>query len=462
MAGERRATSTVAALAAPSLPQAALGLPLVVYLPEFYVSEHGLSLAAVGVAFMCVRILDIGFDPFIGAVMDRTRTRFGRFRPWFAFATPILMLASYMLFMPLPGAGAGYLWFWLVVVYVGFSIATLAQLAWGAVLSPDYDQRSRIYAWWQVGNVIGVILALVLPVALQHLGVEGHAAGVAAMGWFIIVMLPLTLALAIALVPEPQIISAPERAGFREYLGLLKLPTVRRLLGADLATGMGPAITGALFFFYFERVKGFPKAEAELLLLIYFVGGLLGAPIWTRLAYVIGKHKALAAACLFYAIVTAAVVVLPKGNLGAAGVMMFAIGLPFSAGGFLLRAMMADVGDEVRLASGVDRTGLLYALLSGTVKLASAASVGITYVGLELVGFDAKAVGPDSGLAGLSVMFIAAPVALALLGGWAILGYPLNAKRHAEIRAGLDARDLAENPEPAAPEEAHALARPVN
>lgn len=457
----------MAALAAPSLPLAALGLPLVVYLPEFYAGEMGLSLAAVGVAFMCVRLLDIGFDPFIGAVMDRTRTRFGRFRPWFVASTPILMLAAYMLFMPRQGVGAAYLWFWLLVIYAGFSIATLAQLAWGAVLSPDYDQRSRIYAWWQGGNVVGVILALILPVALVRAGVEAHAAGVGAMGWFIIVMLPSTLALAIAFAPEPRIASAPEKASLKAYFGLLKLASVRRLLAADFATGMGPAITGALFFFYFERVKGFSKHEAEVLLLIYFLGGLAGAAIWARLAYMIGKHRALAAASLFYAVVTAAVVFLPRGNVAAGGVMMFLIGLPFSAGGFLLRAMMADVGDEVRLKTGIDRTGLLYALLSGTVKLASAAAVGVTFVGLELAGFDAKAAGTDAGLAGLSGMFVAVPVLLALLAGAIILAYPLTAERHALIRAQLDARDLSlAAPEMAArplmSEEIHAVSRPVD
>jgi hypothetical protein len=47
------------------------------------------------------------------------------------------------------------------------------------------------------------------------------------------------------------------------------------------------------------------------------------------------------------------------------GVLVLA-GLPYSAAPLLVRAMMADIGDEERLASGVDRTGLLYAIVNGT------------------------------------------------------------------------------------------------
>ncbi|HEX2559921.1 MFS transporter [Phenylobacterium sp.] len=466
MQSERRSSWTLAALAGPCLPMAGLGLPLVVYLPEHYANELGLPLAAVGLAFMGVRLLDILFDPFIGGVMDRTRSRFGRFKLWFVIGTPIVMLSTYMLFMAERGVGVGYLWLWLLVIYAGFSITTLAQLAWAAGLSPNYDQRSRIYAWWQGGNVIGIILVLTLAPLLSAAGVSGDAAGVAAMGWFILALMPLTVGLAVATVPEQIVTHAPHKAGLREYLALIRRPSVFKLLLADLFVGTGPAITGGLFFFYFERVKGFDHAAAGTLLLVYFIGGLIGAPIWTRMAFKTGKHRALAISGVFYAIVTAAVYFLPAGNYLGAAIMMFLIGLPYSAGAFLLRAMMADIADEERLASGVDRTGLLFAILSGTVKIGSAAAIGITFVGLELIGFDARTGGGNEGLAGLQVMFLVLPILLALLASWIILSFPLTAEKHAQIRAALAERDLAEaapemGAEPKFAEEIHATVRPA-
>lgn len=475
MAGEpqRRSNWTLAAYAAPCLPLAGLGLPLVVYLPEFYASELGLSLAQVGFAFMMVRLLDMAFDPFIGGVMDRTRTRFGRFRPWFAISAPILMVATAMLFMAKPGVTTLYLWTWLLVLYAGVSISSLAQLAWGAALSPEYDQRSRIYAWWQGANVVGMILVLTLPALLPMIGVKGHAAAVGAMGWFVVALLPLAVGLAIWKVPEPLVVKKAARSGFSEYFKLLRRPTVARLLIVDFLVGTGPAITGALFFFFFVRVKEFDKATASLLLLTYFIGGLIGAPIWTRLAYKIGKHRGLAVSGLFYAAVTLGTYIMPAANLPVAVVMMFLAGLPYSAGAFLLRAMMADVSDEVRLETKIDRTGLLYALLSGTVKIGSASAVGITFPVLAMMGFDAHAKSGTSGLAGLQAMFTLVPAGLALAASAIIAGYKLTSEKHSEIRAGLDAHDKAEAahdlaeaaPEMAADpkfvEEIHPVARPA-
>ena len=177
---------------------------MVVHLPSYYAGHLGLPLSAVGLAFTFVRLIDIGFDPLLGGLMDRTRSRLGRFRVWLILSAPILMLAAWMLFMAEPGVGPVHLWIWLAVVYVGFSMGSLAQTAWAAVLSPDYNERSRIYGWWQTGNVLGIILVLLLPPILSLGFHAGEEAGVKAMGWFVILLLPVTIALACWRVGEPE------------------------------------------------------------------------------------------------------------------------------------------------------------------------------------------------------------------------------------------------------------------
>lgn len=465
---EQRSRLTLAALSAPCLPLAALGLPLVVYLPEYFTGEIGLSLTAVGTAFMAVRLLDMAFDPFIGGVMDRTRTRWGRFRVWFAIGVPILMLATWMLFMAKPGVGVAYLWIGLLIIYAGFSISTLSHMSWAAVLTPDYDQRSRVYGWWQTANVIGIILVLALPPLLFQWRGATHAEGVQAMGLFIIVLLPITVLLSLLMVPEPQITSKPDRAGIREYLGLFKRSSVQRILIVDILNGTGPAITGALFFFYFQALKDFDRGPAGLLLLVYFIGGLLGAPVWMWISYRLGKHLTLAISGLFYASIQIAIVLMPSANFPIAAACMLLAGLSYSASAFLLRAMMADVGDEERLDSGVDRTGLLYALLTGTVKIGSALAVFVTFRGLDMAGFQTQpgAVNSEGSLLALQLMFTATPAVLAILGAWVIWGYPLTSEKHAVVRAKLAERDLPEaapelGSEPLISEEIHALTRPA-
>jgi GPH family glycoside/pentoside/hexuronide:cation symporter len=438
MTAARRSNLTLAAFAAPCLPLAALGLPLIVTLPEFYANELGLPLAVVGAAFTWVRLADVLFDPWMGGVMDRTRTRLGRFRPWLLVGAPLLMLAGWQLFFAQPGVGVLHLWLWLIVAYLAFSICVLAQTSWGALLSPVYSERSRIYGWWQAANVIGILAALVLAV-IQTLSGAPYRVGVQAMGWFIIILAPLTIALAVGCVNEPPAPVERSRASIRSYLALLRRGAVQRLLFVDLVTGLAPGIVGALFFFYFQRVKAFDRTEAGILLVVYFLAAFVSAPLWTILAHRLGKHRALILNGLAYAVVQASVFLLPAGNLPLGIAFVALCGLPYSAPALLLRAMMADVGDEVRLQTGADRTGQFYALLAGTSKIGYALSVGITFPLLGLAGFDARGGAGDlEGLAMLRFLYIFLPGLLGLLSAAAMVGYPLTEARHHDIRRALE------------------------
>ncbi len=441
--GTRPSNAALAAFVGPCLPLAGIGLPLVVHLPTYYARDLGLPLAQVGWAFLFVRLADIGLDPILGTLMDRTRSRLGRFRPWLIGSVPVLLAAAWMLFMARPGVDMAYLWFWLVVAYAGFSMGSLSQQAWASALSPDYDQRSRIYGWWQAGNVLGILLVLLMPPLVQ-IGLGGsRPEGVQAMGWFIILLLPISVALASWKVGEPAAHGDGRAVKLSDYVGLLRNRSVRRLMLTDLLMGWAPGITGALFLFYFDQIKRVPESQANILLLVYFTAGLLGAPGWSWLATRIGKHRALAVNALAIVASVALVLVMPMTSFGLAIAVMALAGLPFSGAALLLRAMLADVGDELRLESGLDRTGLLYAVLTGTTKIGSALAL-VTFVILDGLGFDAQAAhNSPSALLGLQVLFIGAPALLSLLSAAVILGYPLDARRHAEIRAALDRRGAA-------------------
>jgi Na+/melibiose symporter-like transporter len=179
------------------------------------------------------------------------------------------------------------------------------------------------------------------------------------------------------------------------------------------------------------------------------MAGLAGAPVWNAISKKIGKHKTLAIACVLYAVTQSTLVLLPERPEWLLVVCLIAAGLPYSAPMVMLRAMMADVGDAVRLESGADRTGLLYALLWGTSKIGYALAVGTTFIGLDLIGFHAASGSQNSAsaLLGLQLFYAGVPSLLGLFAALILLGYRLDGPRHAEIRAALALRDGADNPE---------------
>ena len=430
--------------ALPCLPYAAIGLPLAVYLPHYYATYIGVDLGVVGSVFLAVRSIDIFFDPIVGWGMDRTRNRFGPYRTWITIGTPILGAAIWMIFMAAKGVGRDYLFQWLLVLYLGFSITTLAQLAWGAVLAPQYDQRSRLYGWWQAFNILGVLIALFIPVAVDKLKLGDYGAGVRAMGWFIVIALPLALLANLAFVPEPRNVSAKPHGALKAWVALILRPTVRKVLWCDLFLGLAPGLTGTLLFFYFQSIKGFDQSQSQVFMAIYFVAGLLFAPFWSWLAMKLGKDRALQIASVVFAVFYAAVAFIPAGNFNIAAGALFLAGVPYAAGRLLTRAMMADVADEVRLDTGEDRMGLLFSFLSLTTKLGYAISVGSLVI-LEWSGFQEKLgrANPETAQWTLQALFIVLPTLLLVASAFVLQRYPLSPTRHAEIRAALEARDAA-------------------
>lgn len=443
MAAERHPGWRLAAFAAPAVPLSAMLLPLTIYLPNYYTKELGVDLAAVGGAAVLIRLFDLGFDPAFGSVIDRVRTPWGRFRPWVLIGCPIAMLAIYNLFMAQAGVGALYLTLWLIVVGVGQSMGQLSMMAWASQAATQYHERSRIYGWWQALTVAGMLFILTLPVIVGKLG-GSDADGVHAMGWFVIAALPVTIGLALLVMPEPATQTQQSRVDWRHYWLMIREPSVLRVLATDIVIGTAPTVAGTLLFYYFEAVRGYGRPETAALLLFYFVGALAGAPLWTWLAKRIGKHRALVAATLFYAVVQIGVLLAPHDPvIGMA--IMFVAGLPFSAGGILLRAMMADVADVVRLRTGVDLSGMLFSLLSGSIKIGTTVAVGGSLFVLAAVGFDAKAGAENSKLAldTLSGLFALLPAGLGVLAAWLISGHKLDQAAHALVRAELDAQAAA-------------------
>ena len=190
--------------ALPAIPTAALALPLTVYVAPFYAVQIGLGTGLVGVLFFAVRLVDIVFDPLIGFAADRIDTRWGRRRPWLVAIVPPMIVALFALFNPPPHAGALYLAACLTAVYFGFSVLTISHCAWGAELSDAYHERSRISGARQIAYIGGMLLVLILPAFLELRFGASAREKVSAMGWFVIVGLPLAVGLAVALTGEPR------------------------------------------------------------------------------------------------------------------------------------------------------------------------------------------------------------------------------------------------------------------
>ncbi len=432
---------TLLAFAAPCLPIAANGLPVVVYLPPYYANGLGLDLALVGFLFFIVRIIDVPLDPIIGHLIDRTTTRFGRFRPWLLGGALVMAAGVYAVFMARPGIAAPWALAGLVLMYVGYSAALVAHTSWGAVLSADYHERSRIFGWWQASNLLGLFLILAVPPLAQYLaGSRDPAIGIHAMGWVILIALPLSTGLMLAAVPERLRLGGAHHR-LSDIIAVMRLPLLRRLMLAELLTCLAPGLTGALFLFFFEAARGYAPAQASTLLLFYFAAGLLAAPFWAFVARRGSKHRALFWSLIAYCITQTGTLLIPGHNFIVAAVGMAIAGVPAVAPAFLLRAMLADLSDAETLRSGTEKTGQFFAALVVLQKLGYAIPVGISYTVLGWIGFvpERGAGNAATAITGLEILFVVPPVLLALAAALVVRRWPIDAAAQANIASNLGA-----------------------
>ena len=443
------------------VPVAALLVIFGVYLPRHYVSlgidsfRPGAAKAfiAVSVAITMVRVVDVFFDPLVALAMDRTKTAIGRYRPWLVLGLPFVVFGIYKILMPTGHVTTLYLITWLLFTYVGLSMINLGIATWAAVLARTYNDRSRLYGWAQAMAIAGLVSILLLPLFTHGRISAGLKSSMPTLGLILMVAFPIALFLTAAFTPE-RIAQVAHRPKFKlaDYGRAIGRPSMLRLIVADLALTLGPGTTGPLYVYYFHDAKGFSIQDVSLLLIFYSGAGIFGSPFWARVAQRFGKHRTIQIACVAYSITQATLMALPRvyghyGRIDAipTAIGMFSVGFCASAFLILVRAMVADVSDEVRLERRQDLTSLIFSMVTTTTKIGQSITVLIVFPILAFVGYNGAegAVNTPHAIFGLEMCYLFAPVILVWAGGAMLFGYKLDAKRHAEIRESLAQLDFA-------------------
>ena len=422
-------------------PMAMAAIPMAIFIPALYTRDLGLSLGAVGTILILARWTDVLTDPLIGFLSDRTRSRWGRRRPWILVGAPVLLTAVVALFVPPDDVTAGYFAAWTITLWLGWTLVGIPYYAWGAELSSNYHERTRIATWRTLCGVAGTLTTIAAPlVSAQLLGygaaldesltiVAAAAVTVAVAGF----------ALLLTRVPEPpprQSQRVPVMEGFRL---MWRNGPFKRLMIAFVLGGIGPAMAAPLYIFFVNHVIQYDLA-GSVILLVFYAGNLLGVALWGALAHRIGKRRAWMVGMSLMIFSQPGYLLLGPGDLAAMMGILFVGGL--SAGSFvaLPSAMKADVIDIDRLQSGEDRTGLFFSSWSLAQKAIVAWATGFALLILEFAGFQAAGDNGPAQIWALKIAFAGIPTLCYAAAVLVIRPYPITEERHARVLQQLAAR----------------------
>ncbi len=440
-ASDRPAAFRLIGFASVAVPIAGAGLPLAIFVPQLYATHFGISLATIGFIFLLGRLWDVVSDPIVGVLSDRTRSRFGRRRPWIAAGGVLFGLGSALLFFPPPAlVGPLYLGLVLFVFYLGWTMIEIPFSAWAGEIDRDYHGRTRVVTYQLTLRSIGLLLVLVLPTLLDQVRPGDGGLKLQVVGGFIIVtLIPALFASLLAFREPPLPDTPPARAGFRTTAKvILSDGLLLRVLASDVAVTAGQSIRAGLIVFFAVNYMGLP-AWASGLYLLQFIFGVLAGPIWLRIGYRLGKRQTAIVGELAQAAINIGLVFVFPGMLGLMIALTVAQGLTQGSGNLMLRGMVGAVADAHRLKTGHERTGLFYSVFSLSAKLGPALGIGLALPLVAWFGFDPKAASAPGSLEALKYTFALGPALAHVIAAALIWHFPLDEAAYREVRRALDA-----------------------
>ncbi|MEO0763706.1 MAG: MFS transporter, partial [Pseudomonadota bacterium] len=291
--------------------------------------------------------------------------------------------------------------------------------------------RLAVTAWREALVLVGTVVSTVLYVA----GGEGGA-GLEAVALGVAIGLPLTVAVALWRVPDPEVArgaAAPQGLSLRAGLATLAANRAfRRLIAAWFVNGAANALPASLFLFFVSDRLEAPDA-AGWLFLLYFASAIAGIPFWNWAARqgegIRAKHRVWGAAMVYACAVFAAALLLGPGDVAAFAVITVLTGLAFGADLTLPPAIQADVIAADTAETGARRAGIFFALWQVATKTALAITSGLAYIALDLSGFEAGGENGAFALTALAVLYAGVPILLKLAAVAIMWGFTLDRGR---------------------------------
>jgi GPH family glycoside/pentoside/hexuronide:cation symporter len=418
-------------------------IPMSIYLNRFYTGDMGLAISTVANIMLFARLFDVITDPLIGYLSDNTKSRFGRRKVWMLASLPLLMIGIFKIFIPPEGVGALYLFSWLMVMWLGWTMLMIPYYAWAAELSTDYDERTKITGWRSIMGSAGSLIAHAIPaISFGFFAFGGTANYMMLLAVAAMVLIPVCVGLCLMKVPEfPEVKSphVPMMAGLRM---MWQNAPFRRLALGYVLSYMGLAIVMPLYIFFVEFILEANPAKVVWMLIISTSSGMLGVPLWVWISKHIGKHKAWISGLLFVAVANPYFLLLGPGDFWLMAPGIIVIGLGTGAFGTLPNSMKADVIDLDMARSGKNRAAFFFSAWSLVTKLSSALGGWVALQSLAFFGFNALngAQNTEEALLGLRMTYAVAPIFFYIAAVVVIWKYPITKERQERIRTAIDKR----------------------
>lgn len=418
------------------------------FLLIFYTDVMGLAAGAVGTMMLVTRVVDAVTDPMMGAVADRTRTRWGRFRPYLLYGALPLAFAGVLTWtVPDLDGGGKLLWAYatFTLMMLAYTVLAMPYSALSGVMTGDSQQRTTLISFRFIAAFAGTTLVNWLTLDL----VRWLGRGDEQLGWQLTMALYGVVAIATFVAvfantreriePPPQ-----QRSTMRQdVLDLLGNKPWLVLFVLALVIMVTIVMRSGSLVYYLKYYVDRPELTG-LFLGSYSVALAIGAALTPLLTRRVDKRRLMVGLMAGVGVISCAMYFVPKEQIWVTFALNTFVGLLLGPKSPLAFSMYADCADYTEWKTGRRATAMTFAAAAFSQKLGGAvASAAIAWM-LAAMGYVANQAQSDASRLGIVLVLTVIPGAVALVAVWVMRAYPLDDAALMHIQQELQARREAE------------------
>jgi len=414
--------------------------------PMFMIDVVGLTPGLAAIALFIGRSWDYINDPLIGYLSDRTRTRWGRRRPFLLFGAIPFGLAFVTLWIKPAFTNQTSLVIFYAAIYIVYElIATTVYMPYYALtpeLTEDYDERTKLTSYRMFFNIIGSLIAYTLPLMVIGQMVPENSSRVILMG---------TIFGGIAAAAYLVVFFGTRER--KEYLDQEKpklIPSLKAALknrpfifaaGIYLFTWLAIVVAETNLLFYIKYVIN-RAGQSSLIMASIFVTAMIALPFWNWVSKKGNKRTAYIIGVAFWAVVMILMILItPQTPFWVLMVLCVMAGIGISAAQVLPWAIIPDAIEWDEYTTGERHEGVFYSLITLLGKIANSIAVPLSLVILELTGYVPNSeVQPESALQGIRLVIGPIPAVLLVTGIIFAIFYPLSREKYQHVVTELQQR----------------------
>jgi len=416
------------------------------FLNAFLLDVAGLRPAAAGTIFLIVKVWDAINDPIFGALTDRTKSRWGRRRPWLLFAAIPFGIFFFLQWIVPPLNDFGKFWYYLVIAILldaAYTAINVPYAALTAELSHDYDERTSLSTYRFSFSILGGVFAAFIHTIIIGLFsniILGYM--ISAAVWAIVITIPNFITFAFTKETHFKE-TMPEGPGFFE--GIMIAFKNKAFLYVTLIYFLSWLSIQFVQTNLLLYVKYWIGAESQfgILVLAVQVSSFVFLLGWSQASRKIGKQNTYYIGMTFWIFVAIILFFVQPGQIGVLFVLAALAGAGVSIGYLIPWSMLPDVIELDELQTGQRREGIFYGFFVFLQKLGISLGMAVSNFILEATGYINQIPGqptpiqPPQVLTALRIFVSFAPALVLLISFLAVLYYPITREKHNQMRLEL-------------------------